>query len=119
MKLYQSMTHTWPSGPTSAMIGAHHSSAPASRFQALREEKSAPFPFRANVATRWPVGSVTKAARFQYSRGYVLAGYSEWPAAAVKWPKKSTCRTLSVMGYIRAFPAIPPRPLDDQPRTPS
>src|SRR4051794_13642154 len=106
MKLYQSMTHTWPSGPTSAMIGAHHSSSLASRFQPLRERKPAPSRFSENVATRWPVGSVTKAVRFQYSRGYVRAVYSECPAAAVKWPCQSTWRTLSVIGYIHSLPAM-------------
>ena len=35
MKLYQSITHTAPSGPTSARIGAVHSSSLASRFIGL------------------------------------------------------------------------------------
>ena len=43
MKLYQSITQTLPSGPTSATIGEVHSSSLASRFQALCEcEVAAP-----------------------------------------------------------------------------
>ena len=69
MKLYQSITHTWPSGPTSAWIGAVHSSSLATRSQAMRLAKPAPLGLSANVATMWPVGSQTKAVRFQYSGG--------------------------------------------------
>ena len=67
------MTHTWPSGPTSAAIGAVHSSSLARRSQAIREEKPAPRGVSSKVATMWPVGSQTKAVRFQYSRGYCRA----------------------------------------------
>ena len=65
MKLYQSMTQTWPSGPTSARIGEVHSSSLATRFHALCEWKSVPSWCSVNVATRWPVGSATNAVRFQ------------------------------------------------------
>jgi hypothetical protein len=37
MKLYQSTIQTFPSGPTSARIGAVHSSSLAKRFHALRD----------------------------------------------------------------------------------
>ena len=73
MKLYQSMTQTCPSGPTSARIGEVHSSSLATRFQALCEWKSVPSWCSVNVATRWPVGSATNAVRFQYCFGYVRA----------------------------------------------
>jgi hypothetical protein len=67
MKLYQSMTQTWPSGPTSARTGDVHSSSLASRFQALCATKSAPLPssWSVKVAVRCPVGSLTNAVRFQ------------------------------------------------------
>jgi hypothetical protein len=83
MYAYQSITHTNPSGPTSAMIGELHSSMLASRLNALRLTKLDPCGSSTNVPTRWPVGSVTKAARFQYSFGYARAVYSACPAAAV------------------------------------
>ena len=35
----------------------------------MRLRKAAPFGVISNVATTWPVGSQTKAVRFQYSRG--------------------------------------------------
>ena len=69
MKLYQSITHTWPSGPTSAWIGAVHSSSLATRFQPIRLVKPAPFGDSSKLATMWPVGSQTNPVRFQYSSG--------------------------------------------------
>src|SRR5262245_23040983 len=86
MKLYQSMNQTLPSGPTSAAMGADHSSSLAIRFHEFRERKPAPSPRMTNVAIRWPVGSVTNAVLFQYSGGYVRAVYSACPEAAVKPP---------------------------------
>ena len=65
MKLYQSITQTCPSGPTSARIGEVHSSSLATRFQALCEWKSVPSGWSVNVATRCPVGSAMKAVLFQ------------------------------------------------------
>src|SRR4029079_4722891 len=69
MKLYQSITHTQLSGPTSAIVGEDHSSSLAKRFHALRLVYDAPFGVSSNVATRCPVGSQTNAVRFQYSFG--------------------------------------------------
>ena len=69
MKLYQSITQTLPSGPTSAMIGAVHSSSLATRLKGLVDRKSLPLRRITNVPVRCPVGSLTKAVRFQYSGG--------------------------------------------------
>src|SRR5215470_19740285 len=71
MKLYQSITQTLPSGPTSAMIGDDHSSSLASKLNGLLERKWLPSGRSTKVPTRCPVGSLTKAVRFQYSFGYV------------------------------------------------
>src|ERR1041385_1303882 len=73
MKLYQSMTQTQPSGPTSAMIGADHSSSLANRFHEFFALNVVPVLFSTKLATRCPVGSATKATRFQYSFGYARA----------------------------------------------
>ena len=73
MKLYQSIVQTCPSGPTSARIGDVHSSSLATRFQPLCERKSVPSGTSVNAATRWPVGSATKAVLFQYCFGKVRA----------------------------------------------
>jgi hypothetical protein len=69
MKLYQSATQTAPSGPTCACTGATHSSAPASRFQPSRATKLEPCFSMIAWPTRWAVGSVMKAMRFQYCLG--------------------------------------------------
>src|SRR5947207_2447507 len=69
IKLYQSMTQTFPSGPTSAMIGEVHSSLLATRLNGLLDLKRVPSRVMTNVPTRCPVGSATKAVRFQYSWG--------------------------------------------------
>ena len=69
MELYQSITQTCPSGPTSAWIGAVHSSSLATKSQDMRLLNAAPFCMSWNVATMWPVGSQTNDVRFQYSRG--------------------------------------------------
>src|SRR3954469_2601540 len=69
MKLYQSITHTWPSGPTVVSIGADHSSSLATRFHPYLAANVAPVGRRGNVAARWPVGSHTNAVRFQYAGG--------------------------------------------------
>src|SRR6516165_6046993 len=98
MKLYQSMNHTFPSGPISAAIGEVHSSSLATRFQEFRERKPAPSGRITNVAIRCPVGSETNAVLFQYSRGYTRAVYRACPEAAVNPPCQSTCRTFSVIG---------------------
>src|SRR5207253_11019619 len=98
MKLYQSITHTHPSGPTSAMIGAAHSSSLANRLNGLLDRKWLPSRRSTNVPTRCPVGSATNAVRFQYSGGYALAVYRACPAPAVYPPWKSTCLTCSVVG---------------------
>ncbi len=73
MMLYQSMNQTLPSGPISAAMGAVHSSLLARRFHEFRDRKPAPEGWIVNVAMRCPVGSVTNAVRFQYSRGYARA----------------------------------------------
>ena len=53
-----------------ASIGAAHSSSLASRFQPYARAIARCRSARAsNVAARWPVGSETKAVRFQYSCG--------------------------------------------------
>ena len=83
MKLYQSITHTFPSGPTSAMIGAVHSSSLASRLNGLLDRNPLPSRRSTNVADQVPVGSATNAVRFQYSFGYARAVYRACPAAAV------------------------------------
>src|SRR4051812_49522994 len=69
MKLYQSITQTLPSGPTSATIGDVHSSSLATRLNGLLDLKRVPSRVMTNAPTRCPVGSVTKAVRFQYSCG--------------------------------------------------
>ena len=51
------------------MIGAVHSSWLANRFHEFLLMKPAPSGVMTNVATRCPVGSQTKAVRFQYSFG--------------------------------------------------
>ena len=65
MKLYQSRTQTFPSGPTSAMIGAAHSSSEAIRLNGLDDRKLLPSGRSTNVPTKCPVGSQTNAVRFQ------------------------------------------------------
>src|SRR4051794_3167214 len=74
------MTQTKPSGPTSAMIGAVHSSTLPSRLNELRLLKLAPSGSRTNVPTRGPVGSGTNAVRFQDSFGYARGGWGGGPA---------------------------------------
>ena len=73
MKLYQSITHNAPSGPTSAQIGAVHSSSLARMFQPSLATKPLPFGLRKSTWTRCPVGSQTNAALFQYSFGKLRA----------------------------------------------
>src|SRR5260221_4960725 len=107
MKLYQSTNQTLPSGPTSAAMGEVHSSSLASRFHELRERKPAPSGRITNVAIRWPVGSLTNAVLFQYSRGYARAVDKAGPEAAVKPPCQSTCRTLSGIGSNLLLSAVP------------
>src|SRR5262249_13405720 len=69
MKLYQSMTQTWPSGPTSAMIGAVHSSSLATRLKGLRERKSLPWRGSPKVPTRCPAGPGAEAGGVQVPLG--------------------------------------------------
>ena len=73
MKLYQSATHTAPSGPTCACTGATHSSAPASRFHPSRVTNPAPRGSMMPCPTRCAVGSLMKAIRFQYRLGNARA----------------------------------------------
>ena len=73
MKLYQSATHTAPSGPACACTGENHSSAPAIRFQPSRVTKPAPCFSTMPCPTMCAVGSVMKAMRFQYFFGNARA----------------------------------------------
>src|SRR5262245_46698912 len=92
MKLYQSMTHTLPSGPTSAMMGDAHSSSLATRLKELLVRKWLPSRRSTNVPTRCPVGSATKAVRFQYSLGIIrgrvkrMAARGRVPAVIIHLP---------------------------------
>src|SRR5262245_49312957 len=73
MKLYQSATHTAPSGPTMEDTGLNHSSAPETRFHPSFVTYPAPCDSTMPWPVRCAVGSLMNAMRFQYSFGNARA----------------------------------------------